>query len=234
MQVVILCGGKGMRAYPYTDHVPKPMLPVCGKPILIHLMEIYAEQGHREFILSLGYRKEVVVDYFRGRSREWKVQCVDTGEKADTAERIARCADLLGDTFFATYADGLADIDLARLLECHQSHDGVATLTTVPLPSSYGTVEITQADRVVDFQEKPVIRDHWINAGFFVLEPSVFDRIEGDATVFEREPLEGLAREGQLTAYRHDGFWQPMDTLRDKTQLDSLWRSGRAPWKVWA
>jgi len=220
MQVLILCGGKGTRAYPYTEHIPKPMLPIRSQPILLHVMRIYAEQDHREFILSLGYRKEIIIDYFQGRFREWKIHFVDTGEEADTAERIKKCSDYLEETFFATYADGLGNVNLSNLLQFHKSHGGLATLTAVPLPSQYGIIEIGGNEQVSNFKEKPIIRDYWINAGFFVFDKSVFKCWEGKN--LEKEILPELGRKKMLFAYRHHGFWKSMDSYKDHQELEII------------
>lgn len=222
MQVVILCGGRGTRAYPYTEHTPKPMLPVCGRPILRHVMNIYASQGHTEFVLALGYRKEVIIDYFQDRTNNWKVELVETGDDTDTGERILRCAEYLDDTFFATYSDGLGNVDLDALLRFHQSHAGQATLTAVPLPTNYGTVEFDADGCISVFREKPVIRDRWINAGFFVFEKSVLRQWKG--TNLERDVLPELGRRGLLYAYRHLGFWKSMDSYKDHQDLERILR----------
>src|SRR5690348_1447065 len=167
MQVVILCGGKGTRSYPFTEYFPKVMMPVNGTPILVHLMRIYASQGFTNFVLAGGHRIEMLYDYFSGRFREWNVQIVDTGSEADTGDRIARCAEHVGERFFATYGDGLGDIDLHALARSHEASGGLATLTTVPLRSQYGLVVFDEESKVRRFEEKPLIRDYWINAGFF-------------------------------------------------------------------
>ncbi len=220
MQTLILCGGKGTRAYPYTDHIPKPMLPLHGQPILVHVMKIYAEQGHREFILSLGHRKEVIKDYFEDRFPKWKIHLVDTGADADTGQRIERCKELLKDDFFVTYADGIGNIDLSKLTAFHKSHGGCATLTSVQLPSQYGTIELGPAGNVAEFKEKPVIKDYWINAGFFVLNEKVFKHWHG--TNFERHVLPHLGKLHLLYAYRHSGFWKSMDTYKDHQELENI------------
>jgi glucose-1-phosphate cytidylyltransferase len=229
MQVVILCGGKGTRAYPYTDHMPKPMLPVDGTPILLHVMQIFAEQGHRDFILSVGHRKEVIQDYFDRKHLDWNVQLIDTGEETQTGGRILRCRELLADTFFATYADGLSDVSLARLLEFHRGHDGLATVTSVPLPSQFGTIEAEPSGRIVGFREKPVLHEHWINAGFFVMDSAVFDHWNGED--LEREVFPSLVSEGLLYAYRHTGFFKSLDSYKDHQELERLVGQGNAPWK---
>ena len=229
MQVLILCGGRGTRAYPYTDYLPKPMLHINGQPILLHVMRIFAEQGHKEFILSLGYRKEYIIDYFDRKILDWDVQLVDTGEETDTGGRIAKCRHLLGETFFATYTDGLADVPLDRLLSFHRSHDGLATLTSVPLRSQYGTLECDDQGRILGFHEKPVLREHWINAGFFVFDREVFEHWEGEN--LEQEVFPALLEKNLLYAYRHDGFFKSMDTYKDQQELERIYRSGEVPWR---
>lgn len=228
MQVVILAGGRGTRAYPYTEYLPKPMMPVCGKPILARVMEIFASQGHLDFIISVGYRKEIIVDYFATPRSNWRVKIVDTGEDTDTGGRIRKCAHLLTDRFFATYSDGLCDVDLSRLVQFHDRHDGVATVTSVPLVSQYGTIESDGDGRVTAFREKPVLRSYWINAGFFVMDPDVFDHWQGEN--LERDVLPALQRDGRLFSYRHDGFFKSMDTHKDQQELEAIFEQGRMPW----
>ena len=229
MQTVILCGGKGTRAYPYTDYLPKPMLPVVGQPILLHVMRIFAEQGCREFVLSVGWRKEVILDYFDRKTLDWNVQFVDTGVDADTGQRILGCRHLLGEKFFATYADGLSDIRLDDLLKFHESHGAPATLTSVPLRSQYGTVTCEADGKVIAFREKPVLHEHWINAGFFVFNSSVFDHWQGDN--LERDVLPNLCNQRRLFAYRHDGFFKSMDTYKDQQEIEQLCADGHLRWK---
>ncbi len=229
MQVVILCGGKGTRAYPYTEHIPKPMMPINGQPILLSVMQIFAEQGHREFILSVGYRKEIIFDYFDRKALDWNVQLVDTGDDTDTGGRIYDCRHLLADTFFATYADGLCDVPLSQLLAFHRSHTGLATITTVPLTSQYGTVKCESDGRIVAFQEKPTLRDHWISAGFFAMNRKVFDHWEGNN--LEREVFPGLVGRGLLYTYRHDGFFRSMDTYKDQQELEQVLQSKNNPFR---
>jgi glucose-1-phosphate cytidylyltransferase len=228
MQVVILAGGRGTRAYPYTDYLPKPMMPVCGKPILARVMEIFASQGHLDFIISVGYRKEIIFDYFATPRFNWRVTIVDTGADTDTGGRIRKCAHLLTEPFFATYSDGLCDVNLARLVQFHDQHDGVATVTSVPLVSQYGTIEADDDGRVMAFREKPILRKHWINAGFFVMDPRVFDTWQGEN--LEREVLPALQRDGLLFTYRHDGFFKSMDTHKDQQELEAIFEQGRMPW----
>lgn len=228
VKVLILCGGKGTRAYPFTEHFPKVMMPVNGSPILMHLMRIYASQGFRNFVLAAGHRKEMLYDYFSHRALDWNIEIVDTGDDADTGDRVIRCAEYLGKTFFATYGDGLGDVDLQSLLEFHQGHGGLATLTTVPLRSQYGLVRFNGDGRVVAFQEKPVIQDSWINAGFFTMEKAAFENWNGHN--LEGDVLPEIARHDKLYAYRHDGFWKSMDTSKDQQELEKLYNAGDAPW----
>jgi glucose-1-phosphate cytidylyltransferase len=228
VQVVILAGGRGTRAYPYTEYLPKPMMPVCGKPIVARVMEIFAAQGHVDFILSVGYRKEIIEDYFATPRANWRVSVVDTGGDADTGERIHRLRHQLNDRFFATYSDGLSDVNLARLAAFHTAHDGLATVTSVPLVSQYGTIEADASGRVVAFREKPVLRSFWINAGFFVMEPAVFDHWTGHN--LEREVLPALQRRGLLFSYRHEGFFKSMDTHKDQQEIEALYEQGQMPW----
>jgi glucose-1-phosphate cytidylyltransferase len=225
MQVVILAGGRGTRAYPFTEYLPKPMMPVGGKPMLLQIMDLFAAQGHREFILSLGHRKEVVLDYFSRKSYDLDITIVDTGEDADTAGRIHRCRHLLRDQFMATYGDGLSDVRMDKLVDFHNSHGGLATLTSVPLISQYGTVEFEAGDRVTGFREKPRLVEHWINAGFFVMNKAVFDHWDGEN--LEREVFPKLVSEGQLYTYRHDGFFKSMDTYKDQQELEEMFSGGR-------
>jgi glucose-1-phosphate cytidylyltransferase len=229
MKVVILCGGKGTRSYPFTEYFPKPMMPIAGSPILVHLMRIYARQGFSEFVLSAGHRKEILDDYFDGRFPDWDITIVDTGSDADTGDRIRRVAEHVDDTFFATYGDGLGDIDLHALLRFHRRSAGLATVTSVPLRSQYGTLVFDDKGRVNEFHEKPVIRDYWINAGFFVFEKRAFEHWEGKN--LESHVLPHLAARNGLFSYSHEGFWKSMDTSKDQQELERLYAQG-APWFV--
>lgn len=228
MKTVILCGGKGTRAYPHTQTLPKPLLEVADRPILRHVMEIFVAQGHRDFVLATGYLGDQIASYAKSLPSDWTVQLVDTGEDAGTAKRLAQCRSLAGDRFLATYGDGVGNVDLGRLLHLHASSGGEATVTTVPLPSPYGTLQLGAGDRVLGFQEKPVLDDHWINAGFFVFESAVFGSVSGDD--LEQELLPELARQGRLYAYRHRGFWASMDTYKDAIRLSALCSGGMPPW----
>lgn len=224
MQVIILAGGKGTRAYPFTDYLPKPMMPINGKPMLVQIMRLFATQGHQEFILSVGHRKEVILDYFANKSYDWDIKIVDTGAETDTAGRIYNCRALLGDQFMATYGDGLCDVDVNDIIGFHNGHDGCVTLTSVPLQSQYGTVEYDESGRVKGFVEKPRLKTHWINAGFFVMDKTVFDHWEG--ANLEQQVLPAITRQGLLYTYRHDGFFKSMDTQKDQQDLDEMISSG--------
>ena len=232
MEVAILCGGKGTRSYPFTEYFPKVMMPINGVPIIVHLMRIYAQQGFTKFVLAAGHRQEILMDYFDGRFPEWDIKIVDTGAESDTGERIRRCADYLSDRFFATYGDGLGDIDLVKLLNFHANSGGLATLTSVPLRSQYGTVHFDTRGQVERFEEKPVIEDRLINAGFFVFEKEVFHHWSG--TNLESHVFPHLAQKGELYTYRHSGFWKSMDTSKDQQQLEEILASaaGEAPWSL--
>lgn len=228
IRTVILCGGRGTRAYPHTTEVPKPLLEVAGRPVLRHVMEIYANQGFRSFVLSAGFKAELIREFAAGVPGDWDVAVVDTGVETNTGGRIIGVRDHVGETFFATYSDGLGDVDLAALLAFHSAHAGAATLTTVPLPSQYGTIERSGEGRVERFREKPVLAEHWINGGFFVFDQRVFDLWQGDD--LEREVLPALGAAGELFAYPHAGFWKSMDTYKDALDLSALAKDGRGPW----
>lgn len=228
MEVVILCGGKGTRSYPFTEYFPKVMMPIRGTPILIHLMRIYAAQGFTNFVLAAGYRKEILEDYFCGRFPEWNVDIVDTGASSDTGERLRRCQDHVGDTFLATYGDGLGNVDLEELLRSHRESNAVATVTAVPLRSQYGTVHFGGDRKVLSFQEKPTIRDYWINAGFFAFEKTAFDWWEGQN--LENHVLPNLAGRGVLYTHLHNGFWKSMDTSKDQQEFEAILTEGEPPW----
>lgn len=230
MQVVILCGGKGTRAYPYTEYLPKPMMPVASQPILLRVMSIYAAQGHTEFLLSLGHRKEVIIDYFDRKSMDWDIQFVDTGEDTDTGGRISNLQHLLRDQFMATYADGLSDVRINELIDFHNQHDGLATVTGVPLVSQYGTIEMQGNGCIEAFREKPVLREHWINAGFFVFDKAVFDHWEGAS--LEKHVLPALVRDQRMFAYQHDGFFKSMDTYKDQQEIEQMFASGAMDWCI--
>ncbi|HEX5235984.1 MAG TPA: sugar phosphate nucleotidyltransferase [Silvibacterium sp.] len=228
MRVVILCGGKGSRIYPFSEYFPKPMMPVNGRPILVHLMHIYARQGFRRFVLAAGHRKEMLLDYFDGRFPEWEIAILDTGAETDTADRIRACGDHVGQRFFATYGDGLGNVDVNALLAFHAERGGLATVTAVPLRSQYGTLQFDPAGRVRSFTEKPVIRDTWINAGFFVFEKAGMASWSG--ANLESGVLPELAAQGKLYSYLHRGFWKSMDTSKDQQEMEQLGEDGTAPW----
>lgn len=228
LKVVILCGGKGTRSYPFTEYYPKVMMPVAGTPILVHLMRIYAAQGFTDFVLAAGHRKEMLIDYFEGRFTDWNVRIVDTGEDADTGDRILRCGTYVGERFFATYGDGLGNVDLHRLLETHKKANVLATLSTVPLRSQYGLVVFNEKSLVERFEEKPIVEDYWINAGFFVFEKQAF--FEWSGRNLEQEVLPAFANRGLLQVYQHTDFWKSMDTSKDQQELERIAIAGRLPW----
>jgi glucose-1-phosphate cytidylyltransferase len=255
VKVVILAGGRGTRLAEETTTRPKPMVEIGGKPLLWHIMQIYASYGYNDFLVACGYKGEMIKEYFhnyfihnadyfidlRDDTRQvinasgidWRIGVIDTGIETMTGGRILRLRRWIGDeTFMATYGDGVSDVDVAALMAFHRRHGRLATVTAVRPPARFGALAL-EGDRVAEFSEKSQAGEGWINGGFFVFEPGVLAYLEDDRTILEREPLERLAREGQLAAYRHPGFWQPMDTLRDKQLLEALWNSG-APWKRWA
>lgn len=255
MKVGILAGGFGSRLQEETVLKPKPMVEIGGQPILWHIMKLYAAQGLNEFVITLGYKGEIIKDFFLnyrhrtssltvctktgdvvvrdGPCDDWIVHLLNTGLHTQTGGRVKRVAEFIGRERFAlTYGDGVANMNLKELLTFHQHHGRIATVTAVRPPARFGGLTF-EGDRVANFVEKPQIEAGWINGGFFVLEPEIVDYLEGDETVFEKEPLEQLARDGQLVAYKHTGFWQCMDTLRDLRLLDEFWNSGKAPWKLW-
>jgi glucose-1-phosphate cytidylyltransferase len=229
VKTLILCGGKGTRAYPHTLEVPKPLLEVADVPVLRHVMGVYARQGFQDFVLAAGYRADLIEDFAASLDAPWSIQVIDTGVDTNTGGRVRACIDQLGETAFVTYADGLGDIDLRALLAFHQGHDGAATLTTVPLRSQYGTVGTDGQNRVLGFREKPELPDHRINAGFFVFDARVADRWAGDD--LERDVLPDLAARGELFAYPHAGFWRSLDTYKDALELTALCNAASAPWE---
>ncbi len=256
MKVVILAGGLGTRLSEETDIRPKPMVEIGGRPILWHIMKSYAAAGLTDFVICCGYRAAEIKRYFseyqslnsdivvdlKARSIEilnpvqddWRITLVDTGLHTMTGGRLRRVMPYLGtDTFCMTYGDGVADLDIKALVAFHKSHGRKATVTAVPSPGRFGILELNNQDHVERFREKPANEMGWINGGFFVLEPSAIAYASNDTTVWEREPLENLARDGELRAFRHTGYWKPMDTLRDKRELEDLWTNGTAPWKTW-
>lgn len=256
MKAVILAGGLGTRLSEETASQPKPMIDIGGKPILWHIMKIYSHYGINDFVVCCGYKGYVIKEYFANYflhmsdvtfdmvsnqmevhnryAEPWRVTLVDTGEKTMTGGRLKRIASFVNDedSFCFTYGDGVGDVNIAELISFHRAQNVQATLTAVSPPGRFGAL-VTADSKVLAFKEKPDGDGAIVNGGFFVLSPSVIDYIEGDATTWEHEPLETLAGKGELAAYRHDGFWQPMDNLRDKNYLEELWSSGKAPWKVW-
>ena len=230
VRTVILCGGKGTRAYPHTLEVPKPLMAVGSEPVMRHLMAVYAAQGFTRFVLAGGYLIDQVHQFAVTCPGDWNIEVLDTGEDTGTGGRIAKCAASVGEVFFATYGDGLGNVDLASLLAFHQGHGGAATVTVVPLPSPYGTIEADESGRVHGFTEKPKLSDRWINAGFFVFDQKVFDHWNGDD--LEREVLPALAAAGELFAYRHGGFWRSMDTYKDALELSALCDGDTPPWML--
>lgn len=256
MKAVILAGGFGTRLNEETHLKPKPMIEIGGKPVLWHIMKTYSFYGINEFIICCGYKGYVIKEYFanyflhmsditfdmasnkmdvhQNSAEPWRVTLVDTGETTMTGGRLKKVRQYLGDEDFCfTYGDGVGAINIAELIAFHNAQGRLATLTAAQPPGRFGALNL-EGSRIVSFQEKPHGDGAWINGGFFVLSPKVIDYIEGDATIWERGPMERLAREGELSAFLHDGFWQPMDTQRDKQHLEELWHSGKAPWKVWS
>lgn len=257
MQTIILCGGLGTRLREETEFRPKPMVEIGGKPILWHIMKIYSSHGINEFIICCGYKGHVIKEYFSNyfiqwsditfdlknnktivhqtNTEPWKVTLVNTGENTMTGGRLKRVKDFIGDeTFCFTYGDGVSDINITELIKFHSDQKTIATMTAVLPVGRFGAINIdSNQNKITSFKEKPRGDGAWINGGFFILEPSVIDYISEDATVWEQEPLMKLSHEGMLSAFKHSGFWQPMDTLRDKMYLEDLWKSGKAPWKKW-
>ena len=256
MKVVILAGGRGTRLAEETSTVPKPMVEIGDRPILWHIMKMYASHGFNDFLIACGYKGEIikryihsylihqndyVIDLKRGSldvlnngGLDWRIGVIDTGIETMTGGRLLRLKKLIGnEAFMVTYGDGLGNVDIGKLVAFHRAHGRLATVTAVRPPARFGGLVLNGGDEVCEFSEKPQAGDGWINGGFLVFEPKVLDFIGGDETALEGKPLERLAAERQLIAYRHTGFWQPMDTLREKQILNSLWESGKAPWKSW-
>jgi glucose-1-phosphate cytidylyltransferase len=256
MKVVILAGGLGTRLSEETIIKPKPMVEIGGKPMLWHIMNIYAAYAFKEFVVALGYKGEMIKEYFinyhylsrnlsvrldtgnvtihDGSNEDWLIHLLDTGLATQTGGRIKRAIEFIGhEPLMLTYGDGVSNINITKLLAFHRSHGKLATITAVRPTARFGQMVI-DGEKVIQFEEKPQIGEGWINGGFFVLQPEVIEYIQGDQTIWEREPLERLASEGQLIAYRHDDFWHCMDTLRDTQLLEKYWAEGNAPWKIWA
>ena len=255
MQVIILAGGHGTRIAEESAARPKPMVEIGGHPLLWHIMNIYASHGFKQFVIACGYKGEMIKEYFHNfiihnsdyvidlqsgsltmvnpNRLDWRIGVVDTGLETMTGGRLLRLRPMTGGaTFMATYGDGVGNVDVAALVAFHRAHGKLATVTAVRPPSRFGGLVI-EGDQVTEFSEKPQTGEGWINGGFFVFEPGVFEYLTGDNSILEREPMERLADDGQLMAYRHAGFWQPMDTLREKQLLETLWASGNPPWKSW-
>jgi glucose-1-phosphate cytidylyltransferase len=256
MKAVILAGGFGTRLSEETVLRPKPMVEVGGKPILWHIMNIYSVFGVKEFYIAVGYKAELIKEYFLnfyainndltidlstgenlihgGNQPDWKIHIIDTGLNTQTGGRLKRLQPYLGEeeSFLFTYGDGVADLNMEELVKFHESHGKLATVTTVRAPARFGRIAFT-GDQITEFYEKPQAAEGWINGGFFVLRPGIFDYIDNDDSIWERTPVERLAHEGQLVGYKHDGFWSCMDTLKEKNILEDLWNSGKAPWKIW-
>ncbi|WPK12397.1 glucose-1-phosphate cytidylyltransferase [Lysinibacillus louembei] len=256
MKVVILAGGFGTRISEESHLKPKPMIEIGNKPIIWHIMKMYAHYGYNDFVICLGYKGYAIKEYFahyflhesdvtfdfntneqiihQAHAEPWKVTLVNTGLETMTGGRLKRVKEYIGDkTFMFTYGDGVSDINIEELVKFHKSHGKQATVTTVQPSGRFGALDLAENGEVLGFKEKPKGDGGWINAGFFVLEPEIIDYIDGDETIFESEPLQNLATRGQLQAFSHGGFWQPMDTLRDKNFLESLWKKDEAPWKLW-
>ena len=255
MKAVILAGGLGTRLSEETSTIPKPMVEVGGKPIIWHIMKIISQYGVNDFIICCGYKGYVIKEYFdnyhrhmddfilelksgekttlKKSSEDWNITLIDTGQDTQTGGRLRRVRDHINGTFLMTYGDGVSDVDIFELLSFHQNNSKRATVTAVQPPGRFGALEIN-GDLVNQFQEKPIGDGSWINGGFFVLEPETIDLIDDDSTVWEAKPLQTLAKQSQLAAYKHHGFWRPMDTLRDKHALELLWETGQAPWKIWS
>jgi glucose-1-phosphate cytidylyltransferase len=255
MKVVILAGGRGTRISEETEVLPKPMIQIGGKPILWHIMKVYSHFGFNEFIICLGYKGYAIKEYFANyflhsadltldlstnsmkvhgsKAEPWKVTLIDTGLETMTGGRVKRIEKYIeGKTFILTYGDGIGNVDINKLIEFHKTQGKLATVTAVQLEGRFGALNIEKGEKVSSFLEKPHGDGAWINGGFFVLEPGIFKYIEDDSTAWEREPLEKLAKDNQLSAYKHNGFWKCMDTLRDKIELEQLWNTGNAPWKL--
>jgi len=235
MKVIILAGGLGSRLSLETEKIPKPMVEIGSMPIIVHIMKIYSHFGYTEFILALGYKAKIIKNYFSSyqANDNWKIDCVDTGLNTQTGGRIKRAMEFVGNhRVMVTYGDGLANIDISKLMYFHKKHKKLATVTAVRPPARFGRLDL-DGDMVIHFAEKPQSAEGWINGGFFVLEPEVKDYIAGDEMPFENLPLRNLVNDKQLVAYKHKRFWKPMDTIREKKELNELWESKKAPWKIW-
>jgi glucose-1-phosphate cytidylyltransferase len=256
MKVVLLAGGLGTRLSEETNIRPKPMVEIGGMPILWHIMKIYSFYGFNDFIVCLGYKGYIIKEYFANyylhksnvtidlknnslkihdsQAEPWTVTLVDTGNESMTGGRIKRIQPFTdNETFLLTYGDGVGDINIKELIEFHKQHGKICTVTTVQPSGRFGVVNISESNEVVSFSEKPKGDGSWINGGYFVCEPEIFNFIQGDDTVWEKEPLENIAQQGEMHAFKHNGFWRPMDTLKDKSDLNELWNENKAPWKIW-
>jgi glucose-1-phosphate cytidylyltransferase len=254
MKVLLLAGGLGTRISEETIIKPKPMVEIGGKPILWHIMKMYAKHGFTDFVVLLGYKGHYIkeyfynyflhqndvkidlknnkIEYFNNEAEDWTITLIDTGEQSMTGGRIKRAAKYIGnETFLLTYGDGVSDVNIRKVYEYHKSHGKKLTVTAVRPEARYGLLEFDSDNNVIGFSEKPIGEGGWINGGFFVCEPSVLEYIEGDATIWEREPMEQIAKQNQMKVYKHSGFWQCMDTLRDKNKLQEIWDTGKAPWR---
>ncbi len=228
MQTVILCGGKGARLSGYTEEIPKPLIRIGNKPILHHLMDLYASFGHKEFILCIGYKGQEIKDYFKS-NKEWSIKFADSGEDANKAERLLKARDLIKDSaFLMSYGDDLTDADINAIIDFHKKNKKAVTLTAVPLLSQFGILEINNKDEVTSFKEKPKL-SHWMNGGFYVMEKKIFNYIKPGYDL-EKETFEDLARERQIAAFMHDGFWKSMNTLKDVIELNGMFKEGNTPW----
>ena len=231
MKVILLAGGFGTRLSEYTDTIPKPMVEIGGKPILWHIMNFYAQYNHKNFIVALGYKGEIIKKYFSKKFDDWKIDLIDTGEKTMTGGRVKRLQKIIGnETCMLTYGDGLSNINLDSLMKFHKNHGKLVTVSAVHPPARFGAIKL-DGDKVVTFKEKSHIDQGWINGGFFILEPGFFDLIDGDETYLEREPLERATKKGELFAYKHTGFWKCMDMKRDKDELEVIYKD-KAPWLI--
>lgn len=256
MKVVLLAGGYGTRISEESDKKPKPMIEIGGKPILWHIMKLYSSYGFNDFVICLGYKGYVIKEYFANyflhmsdvtidmsdnsmtvhnqTAEPWKVTLVDTGLNTMTGGRLKRVQQYIGnEQFMMTYGDGVSNVDIESLLKFHNKHGKIGTMTAVQPAGRFGALELDKSDKVLAFKEKPKGDGSWINGGFFVFNHEIFDYIDGDDTIFERKPLESISNKGELFVFKHDGFWQPMDTLREKNMLENLWESKKAAWKVW-
>lgn len=230
MKVILLAGGFGTRLSEYTDTIPKPMIPIGNRPILHHIMDIYASYNHKEFYIALGYKGEIIKKYFQNIKNNWKINLIDTGLNSMTGGRIKRLQNLIGnETFMVTYGDGLSNIDINKLVEFHKSHGKMITISAVRPPARFGALELN-GDQVITFKEKTQLKHNWINGGFFVIEPKFFNMLEDDQTVLEKDPLEIASSMDELMAFKHTGFWQCMDHKSDKDLLNEMYQNGKAIW----